>query len=109
MLPGGGIKRHETPKEAALREVHEEVGITLTDVTYLGHYQSTRLYARDTVECYCAEVQDARVRVDEVEVFCAQWFDAEDMPPARSCEIEEPLALYRRYLAKMGDVLPGGQ
>ncbi len=30
-LPGGGIERDETPIEAAIREVHEETGIRLTD------------------------------------------------------------------------------
>ncbi|MDA1043992.1 MAG: NUDIX domain-containing protein, partial [Verrucomicrobia bacterium] len=29
-LPGGGKKRHERPLETAIRETHEEVGISLT-------------------------------------------------------------------------------
>ncbi len=30
-LPGGGIKKHETPKEAAKREINEELGIENVD------------------------------------------------------------------------------
>ncbi|MEX2365357.1 MAG: RNA pyrophosphohydrolase [Pseudohongiellaceae bacterium] len=31
-FPQGGVQRHETPEEAALREVHEEVGLYPDDI-----------------------------------------------------------------------------
>ena len=35
-LPAGGIKKGETPYDAAIREVQEEVGIHLETITSLG-------------------------------------------------------------------------
>jgi 8-oxo-dGTP diphosphatase len=37
-LPGGGLKRRETPREAALREVDEETGLTIRIETLSGTY-----------------------------------------------------------------------
>lgn len=34
--PGGRIKRDETPKQAAVREAHEEVGIRVENLSYSG-------------------------------------------------------------------------
>jgi mutator protein MutT len=34
-FPGGRREHGETPQEAAIRELHEETGITATEVTYL--------------------------------------------------------------------------
>ncbi|HEY1645429.1 MAG TPA: NUDIX hydrolase [Candidatus Saccharimonadales bacterium] len=36
-LPGGGLKKHETPKQGAIREVKEEVGINLDEVNLVDH------------------------------------------------------------------------
>ncbi|QCW51162.1 NUDIX domain-containing protein [Nocardioides dongxiaopingii] len=38
MLPGGKIEPGETPAEAGLREVREEVGVDLAGVVLLGHF-----------------------------------------------------------------------
>ncbi len=37
-LPGGGLKRRETPREAALREVDEETGLTIRIEALSGTY-----------------------------------------------------------------------
>jgi 8-oxo-dGTP diphosphatase len=39
-FPGGGIEAHETPLDAAVREVHEEVGISIEALagTFMGTY-----------------------------------------------------------------------
>jgi ADP-ribose pyrophosphatase YjhB (NUDIX family) len=38
VLPGGGVEKHETPHEAAIREVYEEANIHLTGVKKLALY-----------------------------------------------------------------------
>ncbi|HGI1199288.1 TPA: antimutator 8-oxo-(dGTP/GTP)ase, partial [Streptococcus pyogenes] len=37
--PGGKVELGETPEEAAVREVHEETGGIVSDLTYLGQYK----------------------------------------------------------------------
>lgn len=39
-LPGGGTKKSETPLESAIREVKEETGIKLSNLTELGSFIS---------------------------------------------------------------------
>jgi 8-oxo-dGTP diphosphatase len=38
-LPGGKIEQNETPLAAAVREVFEECGATLTSITLIGQYE----------------------------------------------------------------------
>jgi putative (di)nucleoside polyphosphate hydrolase len=37
-LPQGGLEAHEEPADAALRELHEETGLTSDDVEFVGEY-----------------------------------------------------------------------
>jgi 8-oxo-dGTP pyrophosphatase MutT (NUDIX family) len=50
-LPGGGIKKHETPERAALREIREEVGIELDfqPLKFFGIYTNNQEYKKDTI------------------------------------------------------------
>lgn len=38
VLPGGGIEKGETPKQAAVREVFEETGLKVKPEAYVGRY-----------------------------------------------------------------------
>ncbi len=38
-IPGGGLKRSESPRAAARREVHEETGLSATILRLTGHYE----------------------------------------------------------------------
>ncbi len=44
-LPGGGVEWGEHPEDALRREVHEETGLTLGAIEYLG--VDSQVYARD--------------------------------------------------------------
>lgn len=78
--PGGGIGRRESPEHAARREVREEVGIDLGDLTFLGAYDSCLQYKRDTVYCFHASVPSSAHRIDGREVSEARWFPPKAIP-----------------------------
>lgn len=57
-MPGGGIKKHETPEQAAIREVKEETGINIEQLDYLlGVYSNNKEGKRDTVYCFVVEFE----------------------------------------------------
>lgn len=52
MFPGGGIKRNETPEQAAKRELWEETGIVAQEIKQIGEYTSSAEYKKDTIYFY---------------------------------------------------------
>jgi ADP-ribose pyrophosphatase YjhB (NUDIX family) len=54
LLPGGGMKRHETPEAAAFREVREELNISVADLELVGAYKSSAEGKRDTIYLFRA-------------------------------------------------------
>ncbi len=79
-LPGGGIKKGESPREAALREVYEEVGITLDEVTTLPSFITYDEYKEDTVYGFYAEVRSKAYKLDRLEIDLAEWHPLNNLP-----------------------------
>ena len=94
-FPGGGFKRNESPEMAALREVHEEVGISLAALRPLGHYTSTDGYKCDTVKCYAGRVQTPAFEIERNEIYEAAWFDWADLPHPLASDAGRVIELYR--------------
>lgn len=68
-LPGGGIDPRESPEEAALRELHEEVGLRLPDSAILGRLDDfvTRSgYAITPVVVWAGRAEGLVPNADEV-------------------------------------------
>lgn len=57
VMPGGGIKKNETPEQAAIREVKEELNFTIEQLEYLlGIYQNKKEGKNDIVYCFVAHI-----------------------------------------------------
>jgi len=93
-FPGGGVNRGEHNEDAAKREVFEEVGIKVTNINFLGEYQSTRQYKRDTVYCYSAEVLSLDYKIDPGEVLEVKWFPVNSLPQPQSPAVQQVMSLY---------------
>jgi 8-oxo-dGTP pyrophosphatase MutT (NUDIX family) len=82
-LPGGAIKRGEAPVEAARRETHEELGLSISDWTALGDVFARYRHQDDTMYCFHAVVDDASPVPDRAEIAEVRWFPSA-APPARA-------------------------
>lgn len=79
-LPGGGIKKGESPYEAGIREVSEEVGITLESITPVATFVFYEDYKIDTVHSFYSYVDSKAYKLDVLEIDSAEWFPLDALP-----------------------------
>lgn len=79
MLPGGGVGRRETPLDAALRELREEVGGTLRGATQVGMIEEPLSGTTNRVFLIAGQLEGA-VKIDQREVIAAEWFAPDALP-----------------------------
>lgn len=79
-LPGGAIKRGETPARAARREMNEELGVLIDDWRALGAVAVTVDHREDHVHCFQAEAPSRELTVDMGEIARANWFPRDRLP-----------------------------
>lgn len=90
-IPGGGCKRNEVFENAVIREVREEVGLTISKVRHIGSYTSNLEYKKDTVYLYTAETDQLQIIKNGREIADAKWFDRDSIPQNRSKSLKEIL------------------
>ena len=86
-LPGGAVEAHETPSEAARREIHEEVGLNavvdrplvVLDQTYISENTGEEWFSAAFI-VYSASADDEIPEVSQLgvageEILAAKWFD----------------------------------
>ncbi|NJC33074.1 8-oxo-dGTP pyrophosphatase MutT (NUDIX family) [Sphingomonas jejuensis] len=83
VLPGGGIKRRESPQAAGAREVLEETGCRVTGMEATGVFQSKAEGRRDTVHLFSGVTDDTPVP-DGVEIAEARFFALDALPKGLS-------------------------
>jgi len=88
VMPGGGIKKHETPEQAAIREIQEEIGIDIPQLEYLlGAYSNIKEGKNDTVHCFVVEL-DEQIQIPHhkfnIEISDIKWCEFENLPEGTS-------------------------
>lgn len=86
LLPGGGVKRGETPEAAARREVWEEVGARLSAepgaLRLMGVYTNFYEYKSDHVVVFaCEDFELAAQPKRSPEIECFDFFLLNQLPP----------------------------
>jgi 8-oxo-dGTP diphosphatase len=79
-LPGGALKRGESPLSGARREMGEELGIGAAQWRELGVVRATTDHRRDTVHCFEARLASPEVTIDLGELAVAHWFERDQLP-----------------------------
>lgn len=79
-LLAGFVEAGEALEHAVHRELAEEVGVTVTDLRYLGSQPWP--FPRSLMVAFSARAIDAEVRVDGEEIHEARWFSREDFHAA---------------------------
>ena len=101
-VPGGSVERGETYKQAAHREIMEEVGLKVGTLAYLGEYTNVVDYRKDTVKGFVATAEDSNFKVDGIEIKEAAWFSLGNLPQDRVSRVQQILELYQTHLANAG-------
>ena len=91
-LPGGAVKRGELPVSAAQREMHEELGVEITDWTSLGPMVGTAYHRRDSMHCFQAELRQRELAIDRGELDAVAWFARARLPDELSGYVPRILA-----------------
>jgi 8-oxo-dGTP pyrophosphatase MutT (NUDIX family) len=98
VMPGGGIQKHETPEQAALREIKEELGIQIKQLDYLlGVYQNKKEGKNDTVYCYIVELDnlcDISKNKFNFEISDIVWRSFDELPEGTSKATKQRLEEY---------------
>jgi ADP-ribose pyrophosphatase YjhB (NUDIX family) len=84
-LPGGLLNRREDPVDGAVRELGEEVGITLAAADLTPESPTAVINARlqqiDVVFTATVDADTTEVIPDGIEIGEARWFPPDDLPP----------------------------
>jgi NAD+ diphosphatase len=90
-LLAGFIEPGESAEETVVREVKEEVGLTVKNIRYI-ESQSWPFPDR-LMLAFAAEYASGEIKIDPVEIEAAGWYTAERLPP-----LPDPITLSRRVI-----------
>jgi ADP-ribose pyrophosphatase YjhB (NUDIX family) len=79
-LPGGTVRRREVPRDAAEREMHEELGRRIEDWISLGELFVNTDHHDDNLHLFQARIQDRELDLNLTELAEAAWFPRDALP-----------------------------
>src|ERR1700730_13157099 len=79
-LPGGTVRRREIPRDAACREMNEELGRRFEDWADLGELYVNTNHHRDPLHLFQARVEDRELDLNLTELAEAAWFPRDALP-----------------------------
>ncbi|MGQ4513649.1 NUDIX domain-containing protein [Streptomyces sp. DW26H14] len=92
-FPGGAVEEGETAEEAAVREVTEEVGLTVESVKVLGERVHPKTQ-RAMVYTACSVVDGEPAVLDEEEIAEVAWVKHDEIPAHVPYGLFEPVQEY---------------
>ncbi|MGH2852929.1 MAG: NUDIX hydrolase [Solirubrobacteraceae bacterium] len=95
-LPGGAVRRRETPLQGAAREMEEELGLRDLELEVVGTFETRldRIAVRLTF-VHAELPERPRVRADPVEIAQAQWWGLDALPTPLGSEERALTAMLR--------------
>jgi 8-oxo-dGTP pyrophosphatase MutT (NUDIX family) len=81
-LPGGYVKRDETPEAAVVREIREEIGVSVDPSRVVHAYHGTKDFEhrKDTLDIFAVEIDERPLlRPNRYELEWARWKDPEEV------------------------------
>ena len=98
-MPGGGVERYETVRQAIAKELREEGNLELTAPAQLVHvYFNRRTSKRDHVVFFRCQVRQTAPRLRDHEIVESGFFALDQMPAGTTS------ATYRRLKELAGEV-----
>ena len=80
VFPGGAVKDGEDKKHACIREIKEDLGVILSDVSYLGCFTQNVHHRKETMHCFSAHVKSKEMSLAQDRVQEAGWFKLSKLP-----------------------------
>ena len=99
--PAGGIEEDETPNDAALRELQEEIGYTSDSIEYMGGFWIAPGFCNEYMHSYIArDLIESQLPPDEDESIEIVSVPISEIPDLiRSGEIEDAKSIYALLMA----------
>jgi 8-oxo-dGTP pyrophosphatase MutT (NUDIX family) len=94
-LPGGGVRRSETPADAAAREISEELGLRDLSMRELTTVSMRVIRKPVALTGMHAVLQEPVVHPDPVEIAEARWFELDDLPLALGPEVMRLIRMFQ--------------
>lgn len=80
-LCGGGVMKNETPDVTIKREIYEELGIEISQPTWMTQFISTDEHKVDTIDVYWAKIdENTPIIIEKSEIQEYGWFNTDSLP-----------------------------